>query len=152
MFKKNRSRVSRHDVALAALSYKKISKVFRKHTDEDLQVSITAGNDKEEFSLSPMETGLMIDLLKKISKGKDVEVLSQKEVLTTQEAAGILNVSRPFVVKLLEGNKIPYHKVGTHRRVYKDDIIEFKEKFKKQSRKRLDEIINDSQDLGLYDD
>ena len=131
---------------------KKISKVFRKHTDEDLQVSITAGNDKEEFSLSPMETGLMIDLLKKISKGKDVEVLSQKEVLTTQEAAGILNVSRPFVVKLLEGNKIPYHKVGTHRRVYKDDIIEFKEKFKKQSRKRLDEIINDSQDLGLYDD
>lgn len=151
MLKMNKSKISRHDIALAALSYKKISKIFNKHTNEDVQVSITVGSDKEEFSLSPVETSLMIDLLKKISKGKDVEVLAQKEILTTQEAANILNVSRPFMVKLLEENKIAYHKVGTHRRVYKEDILKFKSDFKKQSRKRLDQIIGDSQDLGLYD-
>lgn len=69
--------------------------------------------------------------------------------LTTQEAANLLNISRPFLIKLLEKGEIPYHKIGTHRRILFSDLLKFKDKTDKTSNSALDELVQQAQDLDL---
>ena len=74
------------------------------------------------------------------------------DVYRTGQAAELLNVSRPFLVKLLETGKIPFHKVGTHRRVRKRDLDAYKEKRNRESHRLLDELVAEAQELELeYD-
>ena len=69
--------------------------------------------------------------------------------LTTQEAANLLNVSRPFLIKLLEKKKIPFHKVGTHRRIRFIDLLHFKDHADKVSQKALDDLVQQAQELDM---
>ena len=70
--------------------------------------------------------------------------------LTTQEAANILNVSRPHLVKLLEQGQLPYHKTGRHRRVLFADLMQFKEKRAQESNEAMQELADQGQDLNFY--
>ncbi len=70
--------------------------------------------------------------------------------LSTQEAADILHVSRPFLIKLLETKKIPFRKVGTRRKVLLKDLMLYKTKNDEARRKILDELAQEAQELGLY--
>lgn len=72
------------------------------------------------------------------------------QMLSTQEAADMLNVSRPFLVKLLEAGRLPFTKVGTHRRVQYNDLLQYKNHMHKERRKVLAEIANISQEAGEY--
>lgn len=69
--------------------------------------------------------------------------------LTMQEAADILNVSRPFLIKLIENQEIPYRKVGTHRQILFKDMMDYKQKIDGQRMKVLDELAQEAQELGL---
>jgi len=69
--------------------------------------------------------------------------------MSTQEAAVLLNVSRPFLIKLLEKGEIPFHKVGTHRRIHFLDLLHFKAKADKASQKALDELVQQAQELDM---
>jgi excisionase family DNA binding protein len=69
--------------------------------------------------------------------------------ITTQQAAEILNVSRPHVIKLLEKGEIPYKKVGSHRRILLQDILEYESKFRSDRRKKLDYLAKEAQKLNL---
>jgi excisionase family DNA binding protein len=69
--------------------------------------------------------------------------------VTTQEAAMFLNVSRPFLVRLLEEGKIRYHKVGTHRRIRFEDVVEYKENRRKISQDALQKLTDQAQELGM---
>lgn len=71
-------------------------------------------------------------------------------LLTTQEAANLLNVSRPYLIRLLEDKKIPFRKVGTRRKILFQDLIEYKQKTDDACRKMLDDLTAESQNLGLY--
>jgi excisionase family DNA binding protein len=73
------------------------------------------------------------------------------EGLTTSEAAGILNVSRPQLVKQLEAGTLPFHLVGSHRRLLLADVLAYRDKVDTEARAALDAITHDAEEVGLYD-
>ena len=89
-------------------------------------------------------------MFKLISRGNPVEVLSQDEMMTTQQAADYLNVSRPFVVKLMESGKIPFSKVGRHRRVAFSDLKKYENQQHRIADQKLRELTQQAQELDLY--
>ncbi len=108
-------------------------------TEEGEQLSIP----EEVYQLLRYSVALM-------ASGQRIQLLSQSQQLTTQEAADLLNVSRPYLIKLLELGEIPYTKVGTHRRINLEDVLKYKEKRDHQRRQTLDELIVMTSEAGLY--
>ncbi len=78
------------------------------------------------------------------------EVKKPVKELTTQEAAQILGVSRPYLIGLLEQSKIPFTKVGSHRRVKLNELLRYKKQLEEEEKRALDEIAQMSQDWGIY--
>lgn len=85
-------------------------------------------------------------------RGRAMLLIPEKQVLTTFAAAKLLDVSRPFLVKLLDEGKIPSFKVGSHRRVHLEDLMRYKKQRDGEQKAAIDEIAQLSQDLGLYDE
>ena len=71
--------------------------------------------------------------------------------LSTQQAANILNVSRPYLIKLLESGEIPYYKVGKHRRILAQELYNYKSDIDTERSQTLDELTALTQELGLDD-
>ncbi|HEY7779249.1 MAG TPA: excisionase family DNA-binding protein [Ktedonobacterales bacterium] len=71
--------------------------------------------------------------------------------LSTQEAADILNVSRPYLISILEQGTIPYAKTGTQRRIGFDDLMRYKAQRDAARKQTLDELARLNQEMGLYD-
>ncbi len=86
-----------------------------------------------------------------MSQGKPISIVPLATEVTTQKAAEILGCSRPYLVKLLEEGKIEYTKVGKHRRIKYEDVIDYKKKMKEEQTKRLIEMMHADEDLGRYD-
>lgn len=102
---------------------------------------------KAEIILSPHLAELFIDLLRHISDGDAVTLIPVSKMLTTQQAADILNVSRPHLVKLLETGEITFEKVGRHRRIRAVDLFEFKRQRDEKRKGALDDLMAADSDL-----
>lgn len=87
-----------------------------------------------------------------LARGDSITVVPVGQELTTQQAADILNVSRQYLVRLLDDKQIPFSKVGKHRRVRIEDILDFKKKRDGNRRAALDELSRASQDFGGYEE
>lgn len=107
--------------------------------------------DGEQIVLPPSLYLVLKRIVSHLAHGRAVTVVPINKEVTTQEAADILNVSRPYLVKLLEQGDIPFIKVGAHRRIRLDDLMEYKERRDAERDKALAELTQLSQDLGLYD-
>lgn len=83
--------------------------------------------------------------------GQAISIVPQEQELTTQQAADFLNVSRPFLIKLLEQGEIPHIKVGTHRRIRSQDLMRYKEQRDIKRQEGLKELTQFLQDEGFYE-
>jgi len=81
--------------------------------------------------------------------GQGVAVLPVHELLTTTDAAEILNVSRPYLARLLDQHVLPFEKVGTHRRIRLDDLLAYREKRDGERRAALDKMVREGEELGF---
>ena len=89
------------------------------------------------------------ELLGALLRGEAVRIVPLEAELTTGQAAELLGVSRPYLVRLLEEGKIPHHKVGSHRRVRARDLLAYLEAYRKRGRELMVELIGEAQELGL---
>lgn len=103
----------------------------------------------ETVTIPEIAFRLFIDILAQIAEGNAVTLIPIHAELTTQEAADILNVSRPYLVKLLESEEISYRKVGTRRRIRYQDLIEYKNRIDAARRETLDELVAQAQELNM---
>lgn len=94
---------------------------------------------------------LLTEIVRKMHRGQSVVVLNTNEELTTQSAANQLGTSRPYVVKLLEEGRIPYHMVGSHRRVYLKDLLAYQKKRDQKRRQGMDDLNQKILEADLYD-
>ena len=93
---------------------------------------------------------LLAKILGFLANGEGVNVMPDSAELTTQQAAEFLNVSRPYLIKLLESGQIPFRLVGTHRRIKFRDLREYKSRDDLDRRRAADELTQLTQELGLY--
>jgi len=138
-----------HDVALAAAS----SRVLAQHLPSasgDVQLRLVEdGQETEPVTVPAAALTLFLRLLTEMARGHAVTVLPLHTELTTQQAAEVLNVSRPYLIRLLEEGQLPYRKVGTHRRVALQDVLAYKVRTDTARRAALDELTAEAQRLGL---
>lgn len=109
------------------------------------------GLDGEEIVLPDSVYQILRQVIHLMASGQAVSLVPLDHELTTQEAANLLNVSRPFLIKLLESEEIPYTKVGSHRRIRFEDLMEYKKQRDQKRHHSLRNLIQFSQDEGFYD-
>lgn len=99
--------------------------------------------------ITPTIGKILVLVIEAMTKGKSVAIMNYDEELTTQQAADLLNVSRPYLIKLLERGEIPFHRVGTHRRIYLRDLLEYKKRRDQERRELLNELIRTDADFDI---
>lgn len=94
---------------------------------------------------------VLVDAAHQLAKGNSVGVLHYEQDITTQQAADLLQVSRPHVIKILGAGDIPFHMVGSHRRIRLSDLLEYKKNRDAMRRDKLNDMIRMSESSGLYE-
>jgi len=112
-------------------------------------VHLRADGEEASVSIPPAAFTLLTEVLSQLASGNAVTIVPVHAELTTQQAADLLNVSRPHLVSLLEDQRIPFKKVGSHRRIRFEDLMEYRRKDEERRRAVLDELTSEAQRLGL---
>ncbi|TDU66459.1 excisionase family DNA binding protein [Prosthecobacter fusiformis] len=132
------------DVLLAQKSYRILGKLSE---GRDAPMGIKIGG--QEVEIPGVLCGILFDALAKVAEGKGVALKSIEEEVSPQEAAELLNVSRPFAARLFDEGAFPSRKVGSHRRALASEVIAYKEREKQARLKALEELAAYDQSLNL---
>lgn len=106
-------------------------------------------NQAHRVELPTSALRLLVDILAELAEGNAVKVVPVHAELTTQEAADMLNVSRPHLVKLLEEGALPFHRAGKHRRVRFAELMQFKAQRDQASEDAMAALAKQAQELGM---
>jgi len=109
------------------------------------------GPNGERIGMPASVQRLLSAMVHELARGNGVTIAPVHAELTTQQTADLMNVSRPFLVHLLESGAIPFHRVGTHRSVRLQDVMAYRNARSQERRAALAEMARDAQELGLYE-
>jgi excisionase family DNA binding protein len=137
------------DVRRAGESLRQISEILKSGLSD---VSFRVQNDEQldaKITLPTSALRLLKDILAEMAQRHAVALVPLEAELTTQQAADLLKVSRPFLIGLLDEQKIPFRRVGQHRRVRLDDLLAYKHKDDVDRQQVADSLTADAQELGM---
>lgn len=146
---KNINKPSKDEQKIAIESYDALAAVIKELKSKNPEIEIEETQERIKIPLSALK--LLGDILEAMSKGKPFSLVPFATEVTTQKAAEMLGCSRPHFVKLLEDGEIDFTKVGKHRRVKFEDVMEYKRKVKAEQKQRIIDIMKSDEELGLYD-
>lgn len=139
---------SKHDTQLAEES----SRTLAHYTKNSKAMTFQIEDPKRKITkitIPAAAINLLLEILVQMSEGNAVTLMPIHAELTTQDAADLLNVSRPYLVKLLDDGKIPHRKVGTRRRVLAEDVLKYKVNIDNKRLKTLEKLAKEAQDLDM---
>ena len=143
-------RITKSDQDIALSSLKLISKREEEASKKKLNVVTLTIQGSDELVTIPLKAlKLLKAIISNMAEGKSIALLPTDAEITTQQAAEMLNVSRPHIIKLLEKGDIPFKKVGSHRRILLQDMLAYEATFKKKRRKQLNALSKEAQKLNL---
>ncbi|MCA9092177.1 MAG: helix-turn-helix domain-containing protein [Planctomycetaceae bacterium] len=141
---------SNQESHLAEESNRKLSHLLAESSAEEIRVCIqTSGTQDESVSIPNSAAHLLNEVLAEMAKGNAVSLVPIRTELSTQQAADLIHVSRPFLIEQLEKGLIPYRKVGTHRRILLSDLLEYRRSMEHRRLQTLDELTAQAQELGM---
>lgn len=140
---------SKEDQKTAMESYHALTSMFKEISSSYPEIEIAETSQRIKIPINALH--LLAKILKETSHGRPISLVPVATEITTQAAAEILGCSRPYLVKLLEKGEIEFTKVGKHRRIKYEDIIDYKKKLKSEQRRLLAEIMKSDEESGLYD-
>ena len=135
------------DIALAKVSGQRLA-AHLGHPGE-VRLEVKSDSRSEELVLPPSALRLLQSILNELGQGNAVTLTPIRAELTTQQAADLLNVSRPHLVKLLDDGAMPSRKVGSHRRVLLSDLLAYREEWHAKRHAALDELTALSQEIDM---
>jgi excisionase family DNA binding protein len=135
------------EAALARSSGKSLARLISKN--RPLSLKVTDAEQERPIELPPGAVLLLMDILEAMAAGRGVTLIPENAELTTVQAANILNVSRPFLIKLLEERALPYRKVGAHRRIRMEDVIAYKAQIDADREAVLDQLVAEAQESNM---
>jgi len=135
-------------IAISSLEYfSELSDQLKKKKSKSVKIKV---GETEEFIAIPKKAlTLLSSIISMMSNGKSVTLMPTDTEISTQQAAQVLNVSRPHLIKMLESGEIPFRKVGSHRRILLQDIITYTMKLEKEREKQLAFLAKQAQELNL---
>lgn len=145
--------VSRHlppnpaEAAIAKSASLELARHAKQH--RPLMLRVRESGLEQTIELPAGAVALLLEVLGAMAEGRGVTVIPENAELTTVEAAEMLNVSRTFLIKLLDEQAIPHHKVGSHRRIRMEDLMRYKQKNASDRSAILDELVQEAQEEDM---
>ena len=141
------SRPTAADAALARSSSQLLSR--HAHANRPLKLTVKDGEQERLIELPAPVVLLLRNILEEIASGRSVTVVPDNAELTSVQAADVLNVSRPYLIKLLDEKAIPHRRVGKHRRIRVEDVMAYKVAIDQEREAVLDQLTREAQEQSL---
>jgi excisionase family DNA binding protein len=135
----------------AAQAVADLNAFLRAHPTPTARVRLCSDDTETQVVIPAVAFRFFVDVLAELANGNAVTVAPVHAELTTQQAADLMNVSRPYLIKLLDEGKLPFRRVGNRRKVQLVDVVDYKRRDDAQRQAVLDELTREAEDLGLYD-
>ncbi|WNJ17961.1 helix-turn-helix domain-containing protein [Pontibacter sp. G13] len=142
---------SKEEKRVATRFLEELGAFMRDADSSSFEIAILKDGKSMKVPFSKITLELFREILKMTSAGKQVSIEPVSDFLTTSQAADILGCSRPHLIKLLEEGAIPFHKIGTHRRVSHRELSNYLAAKRQERDQALEEMTKLGEDLGLYD-
>src|ERR1022692_1679501 len=138
------------DADVADSAARRIKDYLEGHPEEDLIETLGEVGVNDALVIPRPTAILFAQILDALARGQGVQIIPKDAELATQQAADMLNVSRPYLISLLESDQIPYRKVGRHRRITFENLMNYKRHDDLDRRAAADDLADLSEELGLY--
>lgn len=141
--------LSKAEQRIAIKSHETLSQILTQVHSSMTEIEIEETKQKLQIPSSALT--LLNEILKAMSQGKPISIVPVTTEVSTQKAAEFLGCSRPHLVKLLETGELDFFKVGKHRRIKFEDVVNYKQKIKAEQKRKLVEMMHNDEELGGYD-